>query len=408
MNVVKRNTYEELDIVFQDSPKINNTAIKTKQSNKIRGYKELVLDLLEKSPEVGRLLVKLHDRNMLYIMAKSPDDMARAELTQTIVDLLSFELTPAEDELIADVLMSLIQQAERDLRRSLAERLAVMEDVPLRIVLNLASDEIFVADSVLRKSADLKDFDLIYILKAKDKEHWQSIAKRPEISDKLITMLADTNDLGTAINLTYNKAIRLNSYVVSKFFEMAKESDNLAKPLLMREELLPEMASTLYKFVGEELKTYIRENFGATDFVDAAIDEITSDFALVDNGNYKPTPDMVVQAELLMEKGFLNSGVMVESLRSGQIASFVAQFSVYCGLPVETVNELIKQKTAQGMAVACKAMVIAKSDFINMFLLTSRVRGARIIDENDLSRAISYYDRVSETLAKSLLNKQRH
>ncbi|HPF79246.1 MAG TPA: hypothetical protein PLF01_08165, partial [Alphaproteobacteria bacterium] len=78
------------------------------------------------------------------------------------------------------------------------------------------------------------------------------------------------------------------------------------------------------------------------------------------------------------------------------------------GLPVDTVIEMLQQKTAQALAVACKATGISKPDFVNMFLLTSRVRGGRIISHEQLGKALSYYDKVSERLARDILNQSRH
>ncbi len=374
----------------------------------MQGHRELVLDLLGKSPEVGRLLVRLHDRNKLYSMTESPNDSARSELTQTIVDLLSFELAPTETELIADVLMGLIEQAENNLRRALAERLAVMEGVPLRIVLKLASDDIFVADPILRKSNDLKYFDLVYILKLKDADHWQAMATRPNLPNKLIKMLVETDDLGTSINLASNKSIDLEDDIISKFLGMAQGSDDLAQSLLMRDEIRPSMVGELYQFVGDSLKAYIKENFVGMDAIDNVIDEVVSEFDVSADNEYLPTDAMVSHAETLMQQGFLNSDSMMEQLKRGQIRGFIAQFSVYCGLPANVVYELLQQRTAQGMAIACKATHIAKGEFVNMYLLTSRVRGTRVISQNDLSRAVRYYDKVTEEMAKTLLNKRRH
>ena len=141
---------------------------------------------------------------------------------------------------------------------------------------------------------------------------------------------------------------------------------------------------------------------------DQTVDDIVFEISSTGEGEYIPTVKMIVLAENMLEKGFLNTEVMVDNLRRGQIANFVALFSVYCGLPADTVLEILKQPTAQGLAVACKATGIQKPEFVNMFLLTSRVRGGKIIDQNVLSRALTYYDKIKESLARSILNQSRH
>ena len=375
-----------------------------------QGYTELTLDLLQKSPEAGRLLVQLHDKHKLYSLAKQRNPESRAELADIMSDLLNIGLTPPENELVIDVLMTLMRQAEADLKRAVSERIADMVNVPLRLVVHLANESIDIADPVLRFSQDLDDMDLIYIVKSQKEDHWRSISKRDKISDRLIDVLANTRDLDTAIGLTENKGIKLTGHAMTVFGEMAESSDNLAKPLLMRKELPHSLATKLYSFVGSELKKYIKDNFEMANSheIDSVVDDIVFEMAAVESGEYSPTVKMIVNAENMLEKGFLNATVMVDCLRKGQVTNFVAMFSVYCGLPVEVVTEMLKQKVAQGLAISCKATGIMKPDFVNMFLLTTRMREGRVIDQKDLSKALAYYDKISEEMAQKILNQSRH
>ncbi|MCI5061114.1 MAG: DUF2336 domain-containing protein [Alphaproteobacteria bacterium] len=373
-------------------------------------YKELTLGLLQKSPAVGNLLVRLHDKHILYGLAKHPEDHARIELADIMAELLTLDLTPSENELITDVLSSLVKQAETTLRQAVAERISTIDDAPLRLVLQLANDEITVAKPVLEKSKALTDLDLTYIVKARKTDHWQSIAKRVKMSKELIDCLADTRDYKTAITLCENKNVRLTGYSMNIFSDMAEVHDPLAKPLLMRKELPNSLASKLYSFVGQELKSFIKENYSIEEskLFDDTVGDIIFEISASRRGEYTPNVKMIIAAERLLERGLLNADVMVENLRRGQVSSFIAMFSVYCGLPVGTVEEMLGQKTAQGLAIACKATNIPKSEFVNMFLLTSRVRGAQIIDKKDLARALAYYDRIKEPLARRILNQSRH
>ncbi|MCK6418949.1 MAG: hypothetical protein L6Q57_08470, partial [Alphaproteobacteria bacterium] len=107
------------------------------------------LGFLDKSSHVTPLLVKLYDSHKIYTLAHDKKPEARQELTKAVLELLDMDLNPREGELIADVLIALIRQAERDLRQALAERLCAMDNVPLRLVLHMANDEIDVARPVL-------------------------------------------------------------------------------------------------------------------------------------------------------------------------------------------------------------------------------------------------------------------
>jgi hypothetical protein len=110
------------------------------------------LSFLDKSSDVTPLLVRLYDSHKLYGLAKDKKPLARAELMSIISDLLGMNLSPRESELIADVLIALMRQAEKDLRQALAERLSMLEKVPLRLILQISHDEIEIAAPVLRNS----------------------------------------------------------------------------------------------------------------------------------------------------------------------------------------------------------------------------------------------------------------
>ena len=409
MNLENKKICENgaIDIVFEDCKADHVPAVKKKQDDKKQGYRELVLDLLQKSPEIGHLLVRLHDRNKLYNMASAPDDLARAELTQIIIDLLKCDLSSVEGELISDVLLGVFKQAERELRRALVEKIAVMQGVPLRLLVQMASDEIYVADSLLRKSRDLEDFDLIYILKAQGVEHSRSIARRPQISNQLVDMLTDVDDVETSINLVKNKSISLTPYALSNVFEQAKTSDKLAQPLLSRDEMSSDLIARLYEHVGSELKNYIQDNFSGIN-IDEVIDETVDQLSNDGTDSFTPSNLVMKQAELMMETGALTPQIMIKALKSNQIPMFIAQFSVYCSVPVAAVQDILSQTSGQGLAIACKACSVLKSDFVNMFLLTSRLRSELVISENVLSRAMAYHDRIDHDVAKAFLAKYRH
>jgi uncharacterized protein (DUF2336 family) len=378
-----------------------------------QGYKELTINLLEKAPEAGPLLVKLHDKHRLYELAGNKEPEASVELADIMADLLNIGVSQNENELITDVLMSLIRQAESDLRQAVAERMAMLETAPVRLILHLATDEIAIADPVLRKSRVLEDVDLIYLIKGQTKAYWQSIAKRTKMSPALVNALADTKDQGTAIVLTENNNISLTDHAVQIFADMAKTSEDLAKPLLHRKEVSYDLAMRLYEFVGHELKDYINANFTegnkkTEDKYNSIIDEIVFEFVDGYGDELSPTQQMISVAEKMYSNGMLDTKVMIDNLRRGQFANFSAQFSVFCGLPISTVIEILQQTSAQGLAVACKGIGILKPEFVNMFLLTSRVRGVRMVEQKDLNRALAYYDKVKEDVAQDILRQSRH
>ena len=365
------------------------------------------LDFLDKSSKVTPLLVKLYDSQRLHGLAADKKPMALAELSSAICELLENDLSPRESELVADVMIGLMRQAELDLRQALAEKLAALDNVPLRLVLQMASDEICVAESVLKKSRVLTDLDLIYVIKSQSSAHWCAIAQRKVMSDQVMNMLADTGDLPTAIKLAENKNIKLSEYVLAALSDLAQGEETLATPLLYRNDVPSTVAQKLYQFVGQELKAYIESEYGITkgevaDALDKVLDEF--DDASANESEFMPKPALINDAKRQKEKGLLTVKLMLASLRRGQVRPFIAQFAQFASLKEEAVIEIFSQTSGHGLAVACKAFDVSKEDFVSMFLLTNRMRSkGRMVELSDLSKAINYYSRVKKEMAVDIL-----
>lgn len=365
------------------------------------------LSFLDKSSNVTPLLVKLYDSQKLNGLAKDEQPLARAELTSAVCELFEMELSPKESELIADVLIGLMRQAELDLREALAERLAVLDNVPLRLVLQIANDEIEVAHTMLEKSTVLGDLDLIYIIKAKGPAYWQAIASRQGMSNQVINLLADQRDVETAITLAKNEGITLPEHALGVLSEMAHNSDKLALPLLQRDEVTADIAKALFKYVGEEIKSFIKAEYGITEgsIADAVDDVIVELVEATEAANeFAPTMTMIKAAERYHEKGLLTTKLMLGTLRRGQIQAFISQFARFTGLNPKTTLEIMSQSSGQGLAVACKAFDFSKEDFVSIFLLTNRIRNqGRMVDLNDMTKAINYFSRIDGEVARGIV-----
>lgn len=358
---------------------------------------------------VTPLLVQLYDTHRLYKLAGDGAPEAKRELCEIVAGLLESSAKPSEKELIADILISLIRQAERDLKRALADRLSVMDAAPLRLVLRLAEEDIGVSGPILRHSKVLNDLDLLYIIQSHDSPYWQVIAAREGLAGPVVDKLAETRDTKTARVLAGNETAELSSAAQTILTELACGDESIARSLLHRPELPAEIARRLYSHVAEDLKAFIEAEYDvkAGDIQDAIAD-VVSEFTKSPDSGFRPTPAMIKAAATFAEKGQLNMQLMVSTLKRGQVASFVAQFSKFCGLPVSVVLSMLQQPQGQGLAISCKLHDICRDDFLSMFLLTRRMaRADGVVDHRDLNRAITYYDRISKDMAERLIRPCR-
>lgn len=376
-----------------------------------------ILETLEnKLPTVAPLLVKLHNCDEFAELDADDKRRARANYAQIFSDILEQPVNFVEQEILSDILIGLIAQAERDLRCALSERLAVMENAPLRLVLHLANDKIEVATPVLRKSMMLTDIDLMYIIKARDASYWKEIATRPSLGESIVNELAFSGDVYTMVNLAKNEAITISAEALNAMTDKAREHEELATPLLQREDVPELVARKLYEYVGAELRDYIRAHYGVFSGMAAAqVDDLIIEFAEAqrpqeqarDRAQFMPTMAMVSAAERYKKLGMLNVKTMMETLRRGQIASFIALFSSYTGLKARNVHNVLQTSCPKGMVLACRAFGFQKSEFSLIYMMTNRMRSSeRIINQKDLMEMLTYFDRVRPEVARRIVSQR--
>ena len=359
---------------------------------------------------VAPLLVQLYDTHSLYKLAENKNPAARQELCTIISDILAFSTEPAQKELIADILITLVRQAERDLKYALADRLALMSDAPLRLILHLTEEDIDIARPILRYSQVLNDLDLLYIIQAHDSAYWQVIAARENLNSSVIDMLVETRDVETARVLAANEKAHLTEKSQNILTDLACRDEKIARPLLHRPELPQDIARKLYSYVADDLKSFIRDHYAVqspeqSSEVWATVNDVAREFTeTVPDSPLKPTLAMLKAAGLFAEKGQLNTKLMLDTLKRGQIKSFIAQLSKFCGLPVSIIISILQQPQGQGLAILCRHHDINRDNFISMYLLTRRAsRSDGIVDHRDLKSAITYFDRITKDMAKRLL-----
>lgn len=367
-------------------------------------------NILNHSPLANDLLVELYDKHKLYHMTGNDENEARNELANIMADILDVGLSGTEMEMVTDVLLNLVHQAENDLRAAIAQKMSLIEKAPLRLIQFLANEEIDIAKPVLQFSKTLDDMDLLYIVKSKQKEHWQVIASRTNIAPFLAEALVETRDLMTALKISKNKNIQLTEKAATILSDMAETENSLTKPLLARDDLPKELVQKIYSFVGSELKSAVESKLSDDNIIqfNNALSDVQNELAESKAGRYGVTNSMIESAEAHLAKGTLNAITMVDYLKRGQVASFKACFSVFCGLPLKTVEKMLSQDSAQGLAIACKATRIQKTDFANMLLLTTKLRGNATNAHKTLGTAMASFDKIDIETAQSILQASRH
>ena len=346
-----------------------------------------------KTPEVTPMLVKLYDKHRLYDLASEKNPESRLELTGVITELLQMNLTARETELIADVLIAMLHQAETNLRRALAQRLSIIPNVPLRLILEMANDDITVAKPILEHSDVLGEMDLIYIIKSKTPDYWRAIARRSSLEPSVIDVLADTKDHATAYELAKNKQITLTEYAARLFRDMALDDKYLAVPLVERKDIAQDIIETLYNIAGEKLKLDILNRY---DIDDSAL-----------NGALDSAMETVVTntSKTDINHRIMNEHVLISLLNKKEKTAFIDGLSDFSGLSRQKCLEIMTSPKPLNLAMICRAKGVQKAEFLSLYLLSSIFRlEEKTASVNDTQKAIAMYDSIRPEKAKEALS----
>ena len=361
--------------------------------------------------DVNPVLTKLylsHGINDAAMM--SVQNFERAGLCENIIQFIETSERQTDREMATDILISLLKHAEKNLKQAIAERFAVIDTAPLRVILQFINDDIDVAKPVLEYSKALNDLDLLYIIQSRDSPFWQAIALRNDLGENVVETLVDTKDVSTAKNLICNETIKFSDYAAKEITNLAKDETILTEALINRSlDKDGEFAKQIYIYASENLKAAIIQKCGRL-FHDAnqKLEEILEEFTGETPHHFMPTPAMIKAAELFQEQGKLIPSLMMNTLKRGQMASFIAQFSRFISLPVAVVIPMLQQKNGQGLSIAAKANGIERNDFLVIFNFTRKMMGEDFLSAKDVTLALTYYDRVSPDVAKRLMRQRQN
>jgi hypothetical protein len=138
------------------------------------------------------------DLRFLLDLALDKSLEGRRALTATIGDLFGKQdavLSERERALMTDILRKLIHDCEMAVRRDLSERLSGAPNPPHELIVALANDEIEVAEPILKRSAVLRDAELVGVIRHRTQQHQLVIAMRRSLSEYVSDALVETGNI---------------------------------------------------------------------------------------------------------------------------------------------------------------------------------------------------------------------
>ncbi len=327
----------------------------------------------------------------LIAIAKEGSREKRSDLLREIADIFMAapERFSTPEMQHFDVIMSRIaEQVEPALRQELAERLADAPIAPPTLMHLLAHDEIAVAEPVLKRFEGLTEDALLSIVRQRGAEHMRAIARRRKLPEKLAAALAACDDETVLVCLAENRSAKFSDASMEKMIAHARAMQTLQKPMIDRLDLPPNLLTKMYFFVSPALKQEILKRSDRLDpaLIAEAIKVKRRKILL--SAAQEVEPDVADARKFIQEKAAANEideRLLNELMEAKRPAAFRFAFCYVIGVDVATANALLKDRTGQSLAIACRAAAFERATFAKILLdqhkpSAEQAKSLRIID----------------------------
>jgi uncharacterized protein (DUF2336 family) len=327
----------------------------------------------------------------LLTLAKSREPADRERLLMNIVSLCEMA-GPGQDAeaaraktLIDELFMALVLDAEREVRRRLAERIAGVDWAPKALISILALDDIAIARPVIAASPLLDDIDLVRLLVEATLEHQIEVARRPNIGEAVVAKILDSADPAVLAALAGNTSAHLPEGAMVELVEASRTVPALRAPLTRHPQLTAELGAMLYTWVGAALRDALIGRFkldpalmgdAVGDAVQAAKDEPFGRPVQLERAEDRETMELRL-VEKLDAAGQLKPGYLVRALREHKLSLFEIGLARLAGIELGDLRAALASDRPDILALACVAANIDRSVFRTILTRVRELNGQR-------------------------------
>jgi uncharacterized protein (DUF2336 family) len=337
-------------------------------------------------------LATIESQEGLVQLARSRTPADRDRLLLALADLCQAggeaAARPAVQELLSSIFMSLVVEAERDMRRRLAEKLSKAEWAPAALINVLALDEIEVARPIIAASPVLKDDDLVRLLVEATIEHQIEVARRPGLGAEVVTAILRQGEPAVLTALAGNATAQIEEEDLRALVAEARRVAALRAPLAKHPRLTSELALQLYVWLGQAMRQALLDRFRLDP---AALEQALAETVREAHGGVRAADEglVVVAREgereemerKLVEKlhgaGQLRAGYLVRALREGRLSLFAAALSRLGGFEPDQVRQALDSSRPELLQLACAGVGIDRSAFPAILQMVRSLNGGR-------------------------------
>lgn len=338
-------------------------------------------------------------------IVKNGDPKRHEEAVRKVSDLFlrgAARFRPSHVELFDGVFASLVPKTDTEARSALAEQMAGLANAPPQLVSMLArDDEVLIAGPVLRRSPLIDEPTLIDIARQQGQSHLLAIADRPTLGTALTDVIVRRGDRDVMRRVAGNAGAAFSTVGYSGLIRRAGEDGVLAVAVGQRSDIAPEQLKSLLSQSTEVVRRRLFD--GASIEQRAAITRamveisgtpkhlsITRDFATAQRTVRKLHQDQE-----------LNEGALLRFARAHQYEETAATLASLSGVPIGTIDQLLKGERDDPMLILGKSIGISWATV--RALMALRLGPDHTPAPHDIEEARQNFERLVPATAQRVL-----
>ena len=312
----------------------------------------------------------------LLALARNNSPDARQRLLLGVMALC--DASPPDGQLspiLGEIFLFLARQAERDIRKALAARLAHADWAPTALVNVLALDEIEIAAPILASSPVLHDEDLLQILLEASLDHQIAVARRPHISGRIADAVIDRAVPAVLTALATNRTAQISGEGFRRLVDHSRRIAALRGPLSRHPGLTEALAEQMYHWVGAALRESISTRFQVDERkFGAAVYDAIQGVIRKDRPEEAPedTPEREEMERRLVAKlqaaGQLKPAMLIRATREKRLSLVVHGLSALSGFTVAQIRQALNAPTPEALYYACASVGIDRAVFPTLLI----------------------------------------
>lgn len=284
---------------------------------------------------------------------------------------------------LSEIFMVLAGQAEREIRKVLAETLAHAPWAPPTLINMLALDDIEIARPVIANSPLLRDQDLLKVLIETTIDHQIEVARRPRLGGRVADAIIDKAEPAVLTALAGNRSADISEAGVRRLVDHSRRIAALRAPLVRHPRLTTLLAEQLYGWVGQALRQAISERFQVDD---SALDEaVAAAVHAANTGRPADAADARSPAERdemerrlvakLAASSQLRAGYLIRAIREGRLGLFEHALATLGEFSLPQVRAAVRAMSPEPLCLACTSVGIDRAVFPALLVEVRRLSG---------------------------------